>query len=114
MNKREMRKLYPLLKIVSKLPDDEKKILLHYLSHDGCRGIYECIQNGLTNPTLTSEDKNALQSQLFRHKNKFRKLLKEQDPEKKKRVLLQVGEGVGLILDKVVPLLHDFLNKTQK
>ena len=109
-----MKKLYPLLKIVSRLPPDEKKVLMHYLSHDGCRGIYECIENGLTNPTLSTEDRNDMQSNLMRHKNKFRKLLKENDPMKKKRVLLQVGEGVGLILDKVVPLLEEFVNKDKK
>jgi hypothetical protein len=111
MNKREMKKLYPLLKIMSKLPPDEKKVLLHYLSHDGCRGVYECVENGLTNPTLTREDKSAMHANLMRHKNKFRRLLKEEDPDKKKRVLLQVGEGVGFILEKVVPLLEEFVNK---
>lgn len=109
MNKRDIRRLHPLLKVISKLGEPDRKVLLQYLSHDGCEGIYECIHNGLTNPTLREEDRRVMQQSLKTHKNKFRKLLKEQDPAKKKRALLQVGEGVGLILEKVVPLLDEYL-----
>lgn len=109
MNKREMRKLYPLLKVISKLGEPDRQVLLQYLTHDGCEGIYECIHNGLTNPTLREEDRRAMQESLNAQKRKFRKLLKEADPAKKKQALLQVGSGVGLILGKVVPLLDDYL-----
>jgi hypothetical protein len=109
MNKREIRKLHPLLKIISKLPENERQVLLRYLTHDGCKGIYECIHNGLTNPTLREEDKNQMRASLIARKQKFRRLLKESNPDKKKQALLQVGEGVGLILEKVVPLLEQYL-----
>jgi len=46
-------------------------------------------------------------------KNKFRKLIKERNPEKKKRALLQVGDGVGLILETVVPLLGEYLGASK-
>ena len=114
MNKREMRKVHPLLKVIIKLSDEDKQVLMRYLTHEGCDGVYECIHNGLTNHTLIDGDKRMLQSSLIKHKNKFRKLIKEQDPDKKKRALLQVGEGIGLILDKVVPLLEEFVNKEKK
>lgn len=109
MNKRAIRKVHPLLKIVNKLGVEERQVLIHYLTHDACEGIYECIQNGLTNPTLRDEDKRELHQTLTPQKNQFRKLLKECDPVKKKKALVQVGEGVGLILEKVVPLLEEYL-----
>lgn len=109
MNKKAMRKLFPLLKILSKLSPADKVTLLRYLNHDGCEGIYECIHNALTNPTLCEKDKKELRNNLTSKKNKYRNLLKEGDPAKKKQKLLQVGDGVGLILEKAVPLLDDYL-----
>jgi hypothetical protein len=113
MSKRAIRKVHPLLKIISRLGNDERQVLIHFLTHEACEGIYECIQNGLTNPTLKEEDKRELHNSLLPQKNKFRRLLKESHPEKKKRTLLQVGEGAGLILEKVVPLLEEFLERAK-
>ena len=114
MNKRSIRKAYPLLKVISKLEPGERQVVFQYLTHDACEGIYECIHNGLTNPTLEDEDKRLLHKSLVPQKNKFRKLLKERDPEKKKRSLIQVGAGVGLILERVVPLLEEYLQSSEK
>lgn len=113
MNKRAIRKVHPLLQIISKLSADERNVLLHYLTHDACDGIYECVENGLNNHTLREEDKRLLHKSLSPQKHKFRRLIKERDPEKKKQVLLQLGEGVGLILEKTVPLLGDFLKDSK-
>lgn len=109
-NKRSMKKIYPLLRVLSKLSPADRQAVICNLTHNSCDGIYACIENGLTNPTLREEDKKMLQQNLIPQKKLFRKLLKTQDPEKKKRTLLQVGEGAGLILEKVVPLLGDYLN----
>ena len=97
MNKRAIRKVHPLLKIISSLGAEERRVLLHYLTHDACEGIYECIE--------------TLRKSLSPQKNKFRMLLKEHDPHKKQRALVQVGDGVGLILNKVVPLLGEYLGE---
>ena len=84
-------------------------MLLHYLTHDACEGIASCVENGMTNHTLRSEDRQEMKESLAPQKNKFRKLILEQDPEKKKRQLIQVGSGIGVILEKVVPLLEEYL-----
>jgi hypothetical protein len=109
MNKRAIRKVHPLLKIINGLGNEERQVLIHFLTHEACEGIYECVRNGLTNHTLRDEDKQQMQTSLNPHKGKFRKLLAEEDPERKKRALMQVGEGVGLILEKTVPLLDSYL-----
>ena len=115
MNKRVMRKMHPLLKIISKLKVEDRRVILHYLTHEGCEGIYECIGNALWNPTLRKTDQLFLQEKLTPQKFKLRNLMKETDPVKKKRALLQVGEGTtGLILNKVIPLLDDFLKQEEK
>jgi hypothetical protein len=113
LSKKTMRRCHPLLKIISALGDEERKVLTHFLTHEACEGIYECIQNGLMNPTLPEEDKREMHERLLPQKNKFRKLIKEEDPEKKKRALMQLGEGAGFIVQKVFPLLDKYLQKTK-
>jgi hypothetical protein len=109
LNKKAIRRVHPFLKVISKLDNKDRQVILHFLTHEACAGIYECVENGLTNHTLREEDRQEMHKTLVPQKNKFRKLLAEQDPEKKKRQLLQVGSGVGLILEKVVPLLDEYL-----
>jgi hypothetical protein len=109
LNKRAIRKVHPLLKIISSLGKEEQQVLLHYLTHEGCDGVYECVENGLRNTTFNPEDRQMMQQSLLPQKNKFKRLLKEQDPQKKKRALMQVGEGIGVILEKTVPLLGKYL-----
>ncbi len=109
MNKRSMKKVFPLLRVLSKLSPKEREAVICHLMHSACDGIYACIENGLTNPTLKDADKRQLQTDLIPHKRTFRRLIKEKSPEKKKRHLLKVGDGAGLILEKVVPLLQEYL-----
>jgi hypothetical protein len=113
LNKRTIRKVHPLLQIISKLGSEERQVLIHFLTHEACEGIYECVKNGLNNHTLRDEDKELMHQSLSPHKSKFRKLLHEHDPVKKKRTLLQLGEGIGLILEKTVPLLGDYLQQSK-
>lgn len=111
MTKKEMRKVLPLLKILHSLSAEERTHILRFLTHEACEGVYECVSNGLTNPTLREEDQRELHQALAPQKNKFRRLIKQSDPEKKKRALLQVGAGAGLILEKVFPILEEYISK---
>lgn len=110
MSKQTLRKVHPLLEIFSKLSGSEKKVLLHFLTHEGCEGIYECINNALENDSLGDTEKRFLLQSLSPQKKKLRRLQNLTDPAKKKKSLLQVGEGVGVIVDTVVPLIRDYLN----
>jgi hypothetical protein len=109
LNKKAIRRVHPFLKVISKLDNKDRQVILHYITHEACAGIYECVENGLTNHTLRAEDRQEMHKSLVPQKNKFRKLMLEKDPEKKKKQLIQVGSGVGLILEKVVPLLDEYL-----
>lgn len=104
-----MRRLYPLLQILFSLNPEERAVLLKHLTHEACEALCECVKNGLTNPTLSAEDQRELHQELAPHKQKYRRLLVERDPAKQKKTLLQVGTGVSLILDKVFPLLGNYI-----
>lgn len=110
-SRQRMRKLFPLLKILNSLDIEERTILLPYLTHEGCEGVYDCVYNGVMNPTLRAEDRQELHRVLIPHKRKLRRLLAEQDPAKKKRALLQLGAGASLLIEKVFPVLNEFVSK---
>jgi hypothetical protein len=114
MNKKEIKTVYPLLKIISKLSEQERSILLRYLNHRGCDGIYECIHNGLCNSTLPETERKRLAEKLLKDKKNYRFLLNSSDPTKRQQKLVQVGGSLGTILDTVLPLLSSYLATGKK
>jgi hypothetical protein len=110
MQKHKIRKLYPLLKILNKLSDEERQILICYLTHDGCAGIYECIHNAIFNVTLPKNQRQKIQKELQKDKGKFRRLFDDDlSLEKKHKTLRKVGGGVGIVLQTVLPLLEKYI-----
>lgn len=109
-----MRKMFPLLKSIPTLGDEERNTLLRHLSNEACSCVLQCVWNGLTNPTLSEDDRRVLRQELAPQKKKFRKLFRQLDPTKQRQTLLQVGAGAGLILEKVLPLLDDTLGDSRK
>jgi hypothetical protein len=114
MNKKQIKPVYPLLKILSKLSDSERQVLLPYLNHGGCEGIYECIHNGLCNSSLPAAERKKLACRLLKDKSKYRFLIRSKDPEARRKKLIQVGGSVGAILSTVLPLLSDFVGEGKK
>jgi hypothetical protein len=115
MQRNKLRKLFPLLRILQKLTDVERDIVLCYLNNDGCAGIYECIHNAIHNTSLTTLQKEHLQKALIKDKKKFRLLIKKEvSPERKQNTLKKVGGGVGVVLETLLPLLENYVNKKRK
>lgn len=113
MNKNKLRKLYPLLNVLSKLNDTDRQIIITYLNNEGCAGICTCIENALTNKTLSIQKREKLLNELSNDKRKFRSLLKEEGVEngKKFKTLKKVGGKVGVVLETVLPLLEKYIEK---
>jgi hypothetical protein len=110
MNKRKMKNLYPLFKIISKLSEEERRVLLRYLNHEGCEGIYECVDNALCNKSLPDEEQKNLASKLSNEKKLYRFILdKDKHISKKQKKLVQVGGSLGTVLEIVLPLLSQFI-----
>jgi Mg/Co/Ni transporter MgtE len=112
MNKRQLRKVFPLLRILQQLGEVERQIVLCYLTSEGCEGIYECIDNALYNSTLSKVDRQKIVEVLRKNKNKYRCLVrKDVDKGRRHRTLCKVGDGVGIILSIVLPLIEEYLKK---
>jgi hypothetical protein len=110
MNKSKLKKLFPLLKILRSLSEEDRNVVLPFLTHEGCEGLYDCVYNGLWNETLT--DRGDIQKRLGKNKHKFRRLLDERvSSEKKKKTLQQVGGDIGWLLEKVLPALAFHLSR---
>lgn len=104
-----------MLKILQKLSDTEREILICYLNNDGCAGLYECIHNAVYNTTLRREQREKLQKELNRDKNKFRQILNEKtSADKKNKTLKKIGGKVGIVLETVLPLLEKFVEDRKK
>ena len=107
MRRRELKKLYPLLKIIAKLDDNEREILIHFLTHQGCSGLYDCVRNGLNNTSLPHTCREKMCNDLKEHKDDLRFLAdKHGDPVKKKEVLRKVVKPVGTVFSYVFPLME--------
>ena len=110
MRRRELKKLYPLLKIISKLDDNEREILIHFLTHQGCSGLYHCVWNGLNNTSLPHACREKMCHELKEHKDDLRFLAdKHGDPKKKKEVLRKVVKPVSTVFSYVFPLMEKTL-----
>jgi hypothetical protein len=112
MNRRQLNKVFPLLKILQQLGEVERQILLCYLTNEGCEGIYECIDNALYNSTLSKVDRQKILEVLRKNKRKYRCLVnKDLSPGRRHKTLCKAGDGVGIILNIVLPLIEKHLKK---
>jgi hypothetical protein len=127
MNKPQLKKVFPMLEIMSNLSDEEVQIMIPFLNHDVCLGILECIDHGICNTTIPEDVKNALKEKLIKHKKKLRYLINKdefrtKDPlrrtqilEKKKRILLRLGGNcVSDVLGLAIPALGDYIRRKSK
>lgn len=108
--KRELKKVFPVLNVLSKLKEDDRKILLGYLNEESCTGIYDCVHNALHNKRL--RNRNDLRRRIQQHKNELRYIVKDtRHSKEKQKKLVQSGGSIGLILSAVLPLLAQYLFK---
>jgi hypothetical protein len=112
MNKRQLRKVYPLLKMLSQMSSSDRQTILPYLNDTVYAGLTSCVQNAILNPKVSAEHRTLLKSKLAPHKNIFRNLLKSNlTGKRKQKVVVQAGGSLGLILGAVLPLLAKLLFK---
>jgi hypothetical protein len=111
MKKKELKRLYPLLELLVRLPVNDRETLLTFLNEEGCGGIYECIHNGLCNTEIPKNNRKAISKNLRSEKAIYRYLLKNSvSPKRKRKKLIQVGRGgLGTLINSVLPMLSQHL-----
>lgn len=112
MHKGELKKMYPLIELLSRLCDKDRIIVLEYLNCEGCTAIYECILNGLHNKAISKQERKIIQKAVKHQENEFTYLKKKRaSPIKKQKQLVKVGASTGIILQTLIPLLTQHLNE---
>jgi hypothetical protein len=127
MRKDKLQRLYPLLRVISKLSDQDRQVLIRYLTHNGCEAIFECAHNTLRNQSIPEEERRNLQQHYMKKKKHFKRLFKpepqlpetatkeeklhaaEKFAERRKRTLVNVSDDLGLILKTSLPLIQRYL-----
>ena len=108
MDRRKWKPHLKMLQAFNTLSPDQKKSIIRYMNDDGIDVICECIKNAVYNPGINSD--KELISIMKKDKNLYRYLAnaKPKSVSKRKRIV-QTGEGLGVILSALIPLLSQFI-----
>lgn len=108
-NKKELKKKFNLYQILNKLPKDAFQHLLQHLDDESINDICECVYNVIyTDLKLSKNKRDSLKQKLHKHccvKNLKKISNKKLTVSKRRKALMQEGEGIGLILSAIIPLL---------
>lgn len=132
MRRTKIQRIFPALKAIACLSPEDSKALFPYLNHELCRGILECLENSMCNPSIPIDVRQNLVEKLKKHKVRFRYLNNKaefiaQNPkeikqilEKKKKTLSEVSDCMTEVFDVAIPILAQYIScknknkKTQK
>ena len=126
MNKSQMKKVFPMLEILSTLPSDELQLVLPFLNHSVCLGLLECVDHGVCNKSIPLEIRSELREKLIKHKKKFRYLVNKEEYraenaaerekvlEKKKKTLVHVADCLNDIFKVAIPALTEYVSERKK
>jgi hypothetical protein len=124
MNKAQMKKLFPMLRLLAtKLDASDLQIALPWLKHEVCLGLLECIDHGVCNKSIPPEVRKELRERLVAHKKKFRYLvnkkellapsLTERDEilDKKTKTMVDVSNCMEYIFKVAIPALGEYVSE---
>ena len=112
MRRRTLQKLLPLLKVLNKLEEEDRRVLIPYLTHEGCSGIYECVDNILHNPNIPTEHRKQIHFELNGQRDNLRFLASKKQPaEDKKKVLQRTNQSIRSVFTYSLPMLEHDLNQ---
>lgn len=115
MNKTKLRKLFPVLKTLNNLKQNDLNMILPHLDNDVHHALTACICNGLRNEKVKSKRGKFLKKKLIKHKTTLRYLSNPKNSiSQKKKKITQIGGSLGLILGTVLPILANFLFRKKK
>lgn len=111
----ELKKKYDFYKALHKLPHGLSKHVIEHLDDNSVDLICECVYNVLyTDLKMSKKTKTALKKKLHAHcclKNLKMISNKKLSVSKRKKALMQEGQGIGLILSAIIPLLTKLFMK---
>lgn len=107
--KKRMEKILGILTLVKKMKGMDMKYLSDNLSDEAIELLSECVYNSITN-IKDQKKRLLLKRRLFHDKDNFRFISKPRNDLKKKRELIpQMGQGLGLIASLLIPLVSSVI-----
>jgi hypothetical protein len=106
IDKKKLKKAYPLVKLLAKLCADDRKVVVEYLNDEAHEVLCECVHNGLNNRGIVGDRKKLCQGTI-KCKEDLRYISSEKRPlkQRRKKLIQHGGSVIGLILSAVLPLL---------
>jgi hypothetical protein len=113
MDARSLRNVLPVLKVLQGLSHEDRLNLLPHLASNVHDGIQECILNATCNSTIPLELKKIIKKHTMKDAEAYKYILKPNTtPRKINKKLQEVGgNGLGVILQAVVPVLERITQK---
>lgn len=108
MRRDTLRRAYPLLKYLAKVPSKHRPAAMRYITHDGCDAIKEAVSNTITNKSLSVEERKRIQETLLPYKRHYKLLLKEPDPARRKRTLVRLGSSLDIVFSTALPIIKSY------
>lgn len=106
VTRRDVRNVFPLLSILSKLPQEERKIVLNFLDEKSSDVICECIHNGIRSKKINEVKREELKNVLQADKKFYRYLSRGKGSyQQNRKTLVKVANSIHIIFDAVIPLL---------
>ena len=113
ISKKKLEKSLPFLKLLSRVSDEDRVILIQHLNKDTCDVVCQCVHNTIKNPNILANDRQAISQKIGSKKDIIRYLSDASRPVhvRQKKLSQLGGNPLGLILSVAIPLLIDFLFK---
>jgi len=99
----------PLLDVLSKVGDAERKCILKHLDSDSVNVVCNCIHNAIYNDAIVPKDTwNEIRSQLKQSKKPLHYVSRlTNNFGKRRKLLIQHGGSLPLLLSAVLPIIRD-------
>jgi hypothetical protein len=113
MKKPQLKKMYPLLQIFSRMSEADQTELLNHVNCDCLDAIIECIHNVLWSPGISHDERKQLSKKGLKDHLPNLRIINNPHTKAtiKKKKLGEVAPCIGLILSAVLPILQSNLGK---
>ena len=112
--KKTIKYYHPLVEIIARSNNEEIKLLLEIIDEDAIAYLCEVVYNSLTNfhSQMESTAREKLKASILPHKCKLRKITHAKtDNKKRRKLLVQSGGSLSLLLAAAIPLISSLLSK---
>jgi hypothetical protein len=108
ITKQKLRKAYPFLKIIAKLNQEDRQVILQYIDENAVGIIAECVLNAITNKAINNRKELRLETSGAKNICRYISNSKKKGTLKRKKIE-KIGGSLGMILAAVLPLLAQFI-----